>query len=161
MEVAKEVRAHLPQHWAERVVGTIAGDVDISDLVLRDRALKVVEEVEAQREAELADAAITAAAKNSHGATHIDRVLMAAHKGQVQTLLIAEGYTSEVYRCQQCGNVTLAPGTQCVFCGGALDLIPDAVEAAISTVIEQGGRVDIVRGHAALHEVGVAALLRY
>ncbi len=92
MEVVKEVRAHLPQHWAERVVGTIAGDVDVSDLVLRDRALKIVEEVEAQREIELADAAITAAAKNSHGATHIDRVLMAAHAGKVQTLLIAEGY---------------------------------------------------------------------
>jgi hypothetical protein len=28
-------------------------------------------------------------------------------------------------------------------------------------VIEQGGRVDIVHGHAALNEVGVAALLRY
>jgi rubrerythrin len=161
VEVVKEVRAHLLQPWAERVVGTIAGDVDVSDLVLRDRALKIVEEVEAQREAELADAAITAAAKNSHGATHIDRALMAAQKGQVQTLLVAEGYKSEAYRCQQCGDVTLAPGAQCVFCDGAFDLIPDAVEAAISTVIEQGGRVDIVRGHAALNEVGVAALLRY
>jgi rubrerythrin len=161
VEVVKEVRAHLPQPWAERVVGTITGDVDISDLVLRDRALKVVEEVEAQREAELADAAITAAAKNSHGATRLDRVLTAAHKGQVQTLLVAEGYQSGGYRCHECGDVTLAPGAQCAFCGGTFDQIPDAVEAAISTVIEQGGRVDIVRGHAALNEVGVAALLRY
>lgn len=161
MSVVKEVRAHLPQPWAERVVGTITGDVDVSDLVLRDRALKVVEEVEAQREAELADAAITAAAKNSHGTTRIDRVLTAAHAGQVQTLLVAEGYKSDGFRCHQCGNVTMAPGAQCAFCGGAFDQIPDAVEAAISKVIEQGGRVDIVRGHAALNEVGVAALLRY
>src|SRR5512136_371007 len=85
VEVVKEVRAHLPQPWAERVVGTITGDVDVSDLVLRDRALKVIEDVEAQREAELADAAITAAAKNSHGATRLDRVLTAAHAGKVQT----------------------------------------------------------------------------
>ena len=161
MEIVKEVRAHLAQPWADRVVGTITGDVDVSDLVLRDRALKVVEEVEAQREAELADAAITAAAKNGLGATHIDRVLMAAHKGRVQTLLIAEGYQAEAYRCQLCGDVTVAPGTQCVFCGGAFEQIPDAVEAAISKVLEQGGRVDIVHGHAALNEVGVAALLRY
>ncbi len=161
VEVVKEVRAHLPQPWGERVVGTITGDVDVSDLVLRDRALKVVEDVEAQREAELADAAITAAAKNSHGATRIDRVLAAAHAGKVQTLLVAEGYTAESYRCQQCGDVTLAPGAQCALCGGTFDQIPDAVEAAISKVIEQGGRVDIVRGHAALNEVGVAALLRY
>ncbi len=160
-EIVNEVRAHLTQPCAERVIGTIAGDVADSDLVIRDRALKVVEEAELKREFGLADAAITAAAKNSHGAVRIERVLMAAHAGQVQTLLVAEGYATEGHRCRQCGYVTLSPGAQCQFCGGAFDQIPDAVEAAISKVLEQGGRVDIVHGHAELNEVGVAALLRY
>jgi hypothetical protein len=160
-EIGNEVRAHLGQPWTERVIGTIAGDVSDADLVIRDRALKVVEEAELKREFSLADAAITAAAKNSHGAVRIDRVLTAAHAGQIQTLLVAEGYTSEGHRCQQCGYVTMAPGAQCQFCGGAFEQIPDAVEAAISKALEQGGRVDIVHGHTALNEVGVAALLRY
>jgi hypothetical protein len=55
----------------------------------------------------------------------------------------------------------MLPGAQCQFCGGAFEPIPDAVEAAISKVLEQGGRVDIVHGHTGLNEVGVAALLRY
>jgi rubrerythrin len=160
-EVVHEVRAYLPAPWADRVVGSIAGDVNDADLTLRDRALKVVEEAEHKREFGLADAAITAAAKNSHGAARIDRVLTAAHAGQIQTLLVAEGYTSDGYRCRQCGYVTIASAEQCLFCGGAFEEIPDAVEAAISKVLEQGGRVDIVHGHAALNEVGVAALLRY
>ncbi len=160
-EIVTEVRAHLGQPWAERVIGTITGDIDDADLVIRDRALKAVEEAELKREFGLADAAITAAAKNSHGATRIDRVLTAAHAGQVQTLLVAEGYKSGGYRCHQCGYVTMAPGAQCQFCGGAFDQISDAVEATISKVLEQGGRVDIVHGHDALNEVGVAALLRY
>jgi hypothetical protein len=160
-EIVNEVRAHLGQPWADRVIGTIAGDVSDADLVIRDRALKVVEEAEHQREFDLANAAITAAAKNSHGAVRIDRILTAAHAGQIQTLLVAEGYTSAGHRCRQCGYVTMAPGEQCSFCGGAFEQIPDAVEAAISKVIEQGGRVDIVHGHAELNEVGVAALLRY
>jgi Bacterial archaeo-eukaryotic release factor family 10 len=160
-EIINDVRAHLGQPWAERVIGTIAGDVSDADLVLRDRALKAVEEAELKREFGLADAAITAAAKNSHGAVQIDRVLTAAHAGQIQTLLVAEGFTSEGHRCRQCGYVTMAPGAQCQFCGGAFEQIPDAVEAAISKVLEQGGRVDIVHGHAELNEVGVAALLRY
>ncbi|CAG0928914.1 hypothetical protein TFLX_01151 [Thermoflexales bacterium] len=160
-EVVNEVRAHLGQPWVERVIGAIAGDVSDSDQVIRDRALKVVEEAELKREFGLAEAAITAAAKNSHGATRIDRVLTAAHAGQVQTLLVAEGYKSEGYRCQQCGYVTMVPGAQCQFCGGAFERISDAVEATISKVLEQGGRVDIVHGHTALNELGVAALLRY
>ncbi len=160
-EIVNEVRTHLGQPWSDRVIGTIAGDIDESDLVIRDRALKVVEEAEHNREFALADAAITAAAKNSHGAVRIDRVLTAAQAGQIQTLLVAEGYTSDGHRCQQCGYVTMAPGAQCPFCGSAFEEIPDAVEAAISKTLEQGGRVDIVHGHAALNEVGVAALLRY
>jgi len=160
-EIINEVRAHLGPPWAERVIGAIAGDVSDADLVIRDRALKVVEEAELKREFGLADAALTAAAKNSHGAARIDRVLTAAHAGQIQTLLVAEGYTSEGYRCHQCGYVTMTPGPQCSFCGGAFDQIPDAVESAIGKVLEQGGRVDIVHGHAELNEVGVAALLRY
>ena len=160
-EIVNEVRAHLGQPWSERVIGAIAGDVSDSDLVIRDRALKVVEEAEWKREFDLADAAITAAAKNSQGAARIDRVLAAAHAGQIQTLLVAEGYKSEGYRCHQCGYVTVNPGAQCSFCGGGFDQIPDAVEAAISKVLEQGGRVDIVHGHAGLNEVGVAAMLRY
>ncbi|HSD84651.1 MAG TPA: hypothetical protein VLG46_12365, partial [Anaerolineae bacterium] len=160
-EVVGEVRAHLGQPWLDRVIGTITGDVSDSDLVIRDRALKVVEEAELKREFGLADAAITAAAKNSHGATRIDRVLAAAHAGQVQTLLVAEGYKSEGYRCRQCGYVTMVPGAQCQFCGDTFERISDAVEATISKVLEQGGRVDVVHGHNALNEVGVAALLRY
>ena len=160
-EVINEVRAHLSQEWLERLIGTVAGDVEDPDLVLRDRALKVVEEAEHRRELSLAEAAITAAAKNDHGAVRIDRILTAARAGQVQTLLVAEGYASDGYRCGQCGFVTMAPGAACQFCGGVFEQIPDAVEAAIGTVLEQGGRVDIVHGHAALNEVGVAALLRY
>jgi rubrerythrin len=160
-EVISDVRSHLLQPWAERVIGTIPGDVDDADLVVRDRALMVVEDFEAQRESALADAAITAAAKSSHGAVRLDRVLTAAHAGQVQTLLVAEGYRAEGYRCRQCGYLTIVLADQCSFCGGSFDQIPDAVEAAISKVIEQGGRVEVVRDHKALNEVGVAALLRY
>jgi hypothetical protein len=49
----------------------------------------------------------------------------------------------------------------CPFCGNTFEKIPDAVEAVISTVLEQKGHVEIVRGHKALDEAGIGALLRY
>jgi peptide subunit release factor 1 (eRF1) len=160
-EVLNDVRSHLPQQWAERMIGTFSADIDEADLSIRDRALKVMDDYEAKREAELADAAITAAAKGGNGAARLDDVLSAAHTGRVQTLLVAEGYRAEGFRCRHCGYLSAIVIRQCPFCGDTFDQIPDAVEAVISKVVEQHGRVEIVRGHAALNEAGIAALLRY
>jgi rubrerythrin len=160
-EVLKDVRSHLPQQWAERVIGAFNADIDETDLSIRDRALKVMDEYEVKREAELADAAITAAAKGGNGAARLDDVLTAAHTGRVQTLLVSEGYKAEGYRCGKCGYLSAIPIARCPFCGDTFAQIPDAVEAVISKVVEQKGRVEIVRGHKALDAAGIAALLRY
>lgn len=160
-EVLNELRSHLPPTCAERVIGTFAADIDEADLVVRDRALKIMDEYEAKREAELADAAITAAAKNNHGAARLGDVLRAAHAGQVQTLLIADGFQSPGYRCGQCGYLSAQSMARCPYCSGLFEQIPDAVEAVISKVVEQGGHVEMVQGHRGLTEAGIAALLRY
>jgi hypothetical protein len=39
--------------------------------------------------------------------------------------------------------------------------IPDAVEATIQQVLEQGGHVEIVTGHTELAQAGVGVSLRY
>lgn len=160
-EVLNELRSYLPQPCAERIIGTFNADIDQPDLLIRDRAMELVEAHEARREAELADAAITAAAKGSGGAARLGDVLRAAHAGQVQTLLVAEGFKSPGYQCGQCGYLSAQSMARCPFCGGQFTQIPDAVEAAISKVVEQKGRVEVVRGHMKLNEVGIAALLRY
>lgn len=160
VEVVNELRELLPQPWSERVIGTFSADIDEADQTSRDRAMKIIEEYEARREAALADAAITAAAKGG-GAARLGDVLRAAHAGQVQTLLVADGFKSPGYRCGQCGYLSAQSMARCPYCGGAFEQIPDAVEAVISKVVEQGGRVDVVHGHMGLNEAGIAALLRY
>ncbi|MFN8595954.1 MAG: host attachment protein [Anaerolineae bacterium] len=160
-EVIGDLREHLPQPWAERIIGTLTADITESDLVIRDRSLKLMADYEVQREAELADAAITAAAKGSGGAARLGDVLRAAHAGQVQTLLVAEGFKSPGYRCGQCGYLSAQSMARCPFCSGMFEQIPDAVEAVISKVVEQKGRVEVVSGHMGLTEAGIAALLRY
>ena len=160
-EVLNEFRGSLPQPWADRVIGTFTADLVEPDVELRDRALKVVQEYEDKRESELADAAITAAAKGANGAIRLDDTLSAAHSGRVQTLLVSEGYRAEGYRCRKCGYLSAQEIEVCPFCGDTFEQIPDAVEAVIGKVLEQKGRVEIVRGHKALDEAGIGALLRY
>jgi len=160
-DALKLFRAKLPRVWADRVIGTFAADMGIHENEVRDKALKILEEVEHEREAALTNAVFTAAAKGKGGVVRLDDTLSAAHEGRVQTLLVAEGYQAEGFQCQQCAYVTSQRLDKCPFCSGTMGHIPDAVEAIIQQVLEQGGHVEMVAGHPELTVAGVGALLRY
>ena len=160
-EAIKQFKAKLPRVWADRIIGTFPADMNIHENEARDKALRILNEVELERETALADAVITAAAKGKGGVVRLDDTLSAAHEGRVQTLLVAEGYKAEGFQCQQCAYVTGQRLDTCPFCGGKMAHIPDAVEATIQQVLEQGGHVEMVTGHTELAQAGVGALLRY
>jgi len=128
---------------------------------VRDRAFFILEQVEAEREAALADAVITAAAKGSNGVVRLGDTLSAVHEGRVQTLVVAHGYRAPGYLCTGCGYITDQPMNDCPFCGARVAEISNAVEAAVAQVLELGARVDIVYEHEGLIQVGIGALLRY
>jgi hypothetical protein len=160
-ETLAQFKAKLPRVWADRVIGSFPADMTIHENDVRDKALKILDEVELEREVALADAVITAAAKGKSGVVRLDDTLSAAHEGRVQTLLVAEGYKAEGFQCQQCAYVTGQRLDTCPFCGGQMAHIPDAVEATVQQVLEQGGHVEMVVGHKELDLAGVGALLRY
>lgn len=160
-EVLKQFQARLPRVWADRVIGTFAADMGMGENEIRDKALKVLQKVEEEREVALADAVITAAAKGRGGVLTLDDTLSAAHDGRVQALVVDQDYHAEGFQCQGCGYVTGQNMQACPFCGGAMAPIPDAIETIIAQVLEQGGRVEIVAGHKKLARAGIGALLRY
>lgn len=156
-----QFRGSLPRVWADRVIGTFSAGMTEGHDEIRDRAFSILEQVEAEREAALADAVITAAAKGSNGVVRLGATLSAVHEGRVQTLLVAQGYRAPGYRCEGCGYVADQPLDRCLFCGNEVNEISNAVEEAVSQVLEQNVRVEIVRGHKGLSQVGIGALLRY
>jgi peptide chain release factor subunit 1 len=156
-----QFKSHLPRAWADRVVGAFSADMAEGQNEVRDRAFAILEQVEAERKAALADAVITAAAKDSNGVVRLGDTLNAVHQGRVQTLVVAQGYQAPGYRCTGCGHLSDRGSKACAFCGGEIAKIQNAVEAAVSQALELGTRVEIVREHRALAEVGIGALLRY
>jgi rubrerythrin len=160
-DVVKEFLSALPAPWPDRVAGTFAAAIDTPDNDLRDMTLSLLVGAVRQREHELADAVITAAAKGANGVARLDDTLSAAHDGRIQTLLVAQGYEAAGYRCGTCGYITAQRLATCPFCGGSFAHIPHAVEVMIERVIAQGGKVKVIQDHAQLKEAGVAALLRY
>jgi rubrerythrin len=156
-----EFRELLLSPWRDRIAGTIRGDRMGDEEALREGALRVLQQVEREREFTVAEAAIAAAAKRANGVINLEDTLRAAAEGRVQVLLVADGFHAPAYRCTGCGFLTTIPRASCSFCGATFETLPDAVDWLIATVLENGGRVEIVEGYPRLQELGTAALLRY
>jgi hypothetical protein len=154
-------REALPKHLQEKVIGTFSADMNASDVEIRGHSLKILEQVEEERETALVDAVFTAAAKGRGGVIRLADTLGAAHEGRIQTLVIARDYRQPGYQCRNCDYVTDQSLDTCPFCGGAFAEIPDATEALVTKVIEDSGQVEVIDDHPKIAKFGVGALLRY
>lgn len=154
-------RGLLPKALQEAVVGTMGVDPDESEVDFRDRAFQVLRGAEEERKATLVEAVVTAAAKGKDGVVGLDETLAALQEKRVRTLIVLRDYHVPGYRCQSCGYLTAVEMNICPFCGGALAGIPDAAEAAVTRVIEDGGEVEVLETHPLLERAGIGALLRY
>ena len=151
----------LPKHLQDRVIGTFGADLNASEPTIRDRSLEIIEQVEEDRKRSLVNAVFTAAAKGENGVIRLADTLGAAHEGRVQTLVIDRHYHEPGYQCEHCGYITDHALKKCPFCGGDFVEIPDAAEALVTRVIEDGGEVEVVEGNPKAELFGVGALLRY
>lgn len=156
-----QFRESLPKHLQEKVVGSFNADMNALEPEMRERSLEILQQVEKERESALVDAVFTEAAKGQRGVIRLADTLGAAHEGRIQTLVVARDYHQSGYQCQNCAYITDQALDGCPFCGGEVREIPDAAEALVTKVIEDGGRVEVVDEHPKIAEFGVGALLRY
>jgi len=153
----------LPKAIQDKVIGTFGADMNMAESELLERSLDVLRRVEREREHALVDAVFTAAAKGRGGVIRLDDTLGAAHEGRISTLVVARHYHQAGYQCQNCGYITDHGLDDCPFCGGEIAEIPDAAEALVTKVIEDGGKVAVIDEelHPEISQFGVGALLRY
>lgn len=151
----------LPKRLRTKVIGSFSADLNASDLQVRERSLEILQQAEREREAALVDAVFTAAAKGRGGVIRLDDTLGAAHEGRIQTLVLAQDYHHPGYQCRNCAYITDQQLKVCPFCGDTFEEIPDAAEALVTKVIEDGGKVEIIADNPKIAEFGVGALLRY
>jgi peptide subunit release factor 1 (eRF1) len=155
-------RELLPKSWQSLVVGTFPMDMTAGHDQVLEKAIEVIDLAGKDHQAKLIEAVITAAAKGQGGVIRLDDTLGAVHAGQVQTLVISEGYHQPGYRCNGCDYLTTQKLEVCPFCGGNFETIEDAVEMAVQRVLRDGGAVEIVHESAQLEKAGsIGALLRY
>jgi len=160
-ENVAQFREMLPKQLQSCLVGAFPIERDASEAEVRQRALNLLREVNAEREAQLVERLITLDAQGANAATGLDRTLQAVSDKRVETLIISDGFIAPGYLHPSSGflvaNLALSPL-------GEADMIEtaDVVEAAMAQVVTQGGHVEIIAENPALEDAGrIGAILHY
>jgi peptide chain release factor subunit 1 len=164
-EVLAEFRCPLPRGLRARVATEeVRVPLFAEPATVLAAAQDVMERVEREAEARLiaeVREAVGSARSVLGPAVVVDAVLGA----RVALLIIGEETRMRGRMCERCGHLALLPApTACPVCAGVMHRTPDVAVHLIPRVLEQGGRVEEVRGAAAERlapDGGIAAMLRY
>jgi peptide subunit release factor 1 (eRF1) len=164
VEAASELSALLPKAVSAKVVRQVSLPIKGSDALVLEETLKVEAQVERERETELVESLITAAAKHQKAVIKLGPTVRAIQEQRVFQLVYADGFAPSGSQCGTCGALFAEEKTTCDYCGQAVNGISDLIERAAERVLEMKGKVEQVRDPAAerLQEHGsIGALLRY
>ncbi len=152
----------LPKRWKCLVMGTFPIEMTAGHKQVLEKAMAAARKFEDAREARLVEAVITAAAKGREGVIRLGDTLDAVQAGNVQTLIVSEGFRAPGYRCVSCRFISEQKLERCPFCSNPIEKIEDAVELAIRRVLADGGEVEMLHDNEALKKAGhIGAVLRY
>ena len=157
---AHALRTHLPASLDARVVGLVPGARYESDAALVERAVALLERVDAEAEAVQLAEVLTDAAKGGSAVVGLEGTLEAVARGAVHRLYIAADFALDGATCAVCR--ALQPGAaRCRRCGGELRAV-ELGSAMVDRALATGGHVEVVARHPGLDAAGgVAARLRY
>lgn len=160
-ENVAQFREMLPHKLQSCLAGSFPVDRDAGEPEVRQRALNLLREVNAEREEKLVERLITLNAQGANAVLGLDKTLQAVSDKRVETLIISDGYKTPGYVHDSSGflvaNLTLSPLAE-----SELMETDDIVEAAVTQTVSQGGHVEVIAENPSLEDAGrIGAILRY
>ncbi|MBI9044850.1 MAG: hypothetical protein JEZ06_10210 [Anaerolineaceae bacterium] len=155
-------RNQMPKSWQSLVIGTFPMNMAASHAEVLEKAFEIGKQVEKNKEEKLVSTMITSAAKDQGGVYGLEDTLKAINTGRVQTLIVADGFSTPGFFCPDCDILTSLSIDPCKMCNNNISEAIDIVELAVGSVIDKGGEVEIVGPIKVLQEKGnIGAILRY
>jgi peptide subunit release factor 1 (eRF1) len=158
-----ELESHLHADAKQRVVGRFSGDIGkMADDQIKEQAIRVLRESIDRRRHELVAEVLNQAKSNSRGVTGLRRVLRSLELGEVQTLLVGEGFSHAAVECNGCGHLDAHLVHFCAACGRETRELEDAMDAIIPIAIRRDIELFYVKDDPEFDSAGnIAALLRF
>ncbi len=160
-ENVAQFRELLSKQLLSCLAGSFPVDIDAGEPEVRQRALNLLREVNAEREAKLVERMLTLHAQGGAAVLGLDDTLQAISDKRVDTLIISDGFRTPGYIHEPSGflvaNVTRSPLPE-----SDLTEAADVVETAVAQTVAQGGHVEVIAENPYLEEAGrIGAILRY
>lgn len=160
-ENVAQFREYLPKILQSRIAGTFPIDMTAGEHEIRERALQLLQEANAERERKLVDSMITTAAKGGNAVTGVDATLKMVNEGRVQTLILSDGFRTSGYVDRDVSYLTLYQDVA-PFASEEMTKVEDVVELAVAKTMSQGGIVEIISENPQLEDAGrIGAILHY
>lgn len=160
-ENVAQFRELLPKQLQSCLVGAFPMDIDAGEPEVRQRALNLLREVNAERETKLVEKLVTLSARGANAVVGLDDTLQAISDKRVETLIISDGFRKPGYTHESSGflvaNLARSPLAEVELTEAA-----DVVEAAVAQTVAQGGHVEVIAENPQLESAGrIGAILRY
>jgi peptide subunit release factor 1 (eRF1) len=158
-----QFESQLHPYVKERLVGRFSTDVSrITNEQIREQAGRLLRESIERRQHELVGEVLDQAKSNSRGVTGLRRVLRSLELGEVQTLLVGEGFSHAAVECNGCGHLDAHMVHYCAACGRGTRELEDAMDAIIPIAIRRDIELFYVKDDPEFDSAGnIAALLRF
>lgn len=163
-DTVAEVQRQLPKALRDRANGPVGLPVDATPPEILLRVRQRLEAEERCAELLLLDR-VRERTGSGRGAMGLADVMDAVMGGAVSCLVYAAGARPEGAVCAACDMLYPEPAARtCAVCGGKAGPASDIVERLVARTLTAGGRIEEVRGEAAVQLEGcegIAALLRF
>jgi peptide subunit release factor 1 (eRF1) len=160
-ENVAQFRELLPKQLLSCLVDSFPMAIDANEPEVRQRALGLLREANAEREVKLVERMAALNAQGANAVVGLDNTLQAVSDKRVDTLIISDGFKSPGYAHDPSGylvaNLALSPLGE-----GELTVVPDVVDEAVAQTVAQGGHVEVIADNFTLEDAGrIGAILRY
>jgi peptide chain release factor subunit 1 len=162
----KELAGMLSDPIRQRVIGHLPADFKSEqDRHILERAVELAQEQERSAEVALVSEIANHADAHGNGALGFEDTLLALIRGNVDTLVVADGLSREGSLCLNCDYFSAGKFSQCPRCGSMqFEQLSDVVGHAIEYAYLKGSNLNFVFGAASemlQARGGIGALLRY
>lgn len=149
------VKQHLAGHFVIDPATATADEV-------RQHTIKVLQQQRDNHRNELMSEVVDEARANNRGALGLRRVLRAMEQGEVQSLLLGQGFSAEGVECGNCGHIDMRMVHDCAVCGQKTHEIEDLADALIGRALRAHIEVVSIPANPEFEKAGnIGALLRF
>lgn len=129
---------------------------------VRQHAREILQRHRIGERQELLTQVLDEARANNNGSLGLKRVLRSLERGEVQRLVIGDGFNAEGVECTNCGHLDMRMVETCAVCGQKTREIGDITDALIGRALQAGVDIVQVPSSAELQKAGnIGALLRF